>query len=250
MGVDFEAIIGHSLSAADLPTLPARLNADATPDLARAVREFARAKNRRHAAWHQAHSSDEPFQPVAEEGDWVYQQPGYRIYYDSEGRECSPYFISSEQPLGADILKPASTVWQEMTVEEVWAKADGVEIEGPARLNLFVTRHCITLLGGTRWYAFLAEQDIQHPLRTVFASLGSLLGSPFVIYVPDSAYCPSIAFDVTGEDTIDEVSAYVRQHCGPPAPSLAELVKGHDGRPAADGYFIDDFADFSGAASQ
>lgn len=90
MGANHGVIIAHNLSAEELPSLPTRLNADAAPALARAVRLLARANNRITAELNGVSLRSDEDYAAAEEPEWIYVERWRGVNLDSDGQEIPP----------------------------------------------------------------------------------------------------------------------------------------------------------------
>lgn len=235
MGVDFQAIIGHNLTASDLPALPNRLNSDAAPDLTQAVKLLARAYNRLHEETHR------PYPAAKEDDTWLYIEPRHGANL------LAPPPPPPKLAFGEGWPMRQPTTLRLFSAEEMWSGGYPIEYFGPADLRLDVHRHCC-VFGIARWYTFLAEQDFQYAMRLTAYELGQIIGSSRAVYVPDSTFLPASGRSVAWEGgDLDAVSAYLQEQCGPPAPTIATIEEGYDGHSRGDGYIIDDFADLKRA---
>lgn len=248
MGVDFDALIGHHLTAADVPRFPKMLAADAAPGLARAVRQYAHAANRHTAALNREYNDlSLPF--VTVDGDWEYEEPVWNTYLDSAGREI---WTLDEIHSMATQNSPFRPHKRRMSVDEVWSEDSEVSILGPAGLHLILFRRCSLLSCRMRWYTFLKNDEVQQAFRRVARETAQLLNAPAALYIPDH-YCPSGACDVyCPGGTFAEVASWLVEKCGPSAPSIASIYTEYDlpprdGSPVSvwegDGYFLDTFQD-------
>ena len=239
MGVDFEAIIGHTFSATDLPTLPSRLNADAAPDLARAQGNYTSAINRITTKFFSTHLTE-----------WLHIEPQYGIYLDAEGNETAPPPMP-EMVEGKRYATPGPSALRRASIEEAWAKSDGIQIVGPDNIDLLIFRQCCTFDGGPRWFIFLEEQDVQRTLRQVAYELSRIVGSPHAIYLPDSTFHASVGREIAWEGgDLDAAIVYLQKECGPPASSITAIQDETGSHRRGDGYFIDDFADLRAEKGQ
>jgi hypothetical protein len=119
-----------------------------------------------------------------------------------------------------------------------WEKGEMLLFEGPGNLSLSFG-HRVCMVGhGIRWTAFLTEVGWRQALRGVACELADFFGGTQAIYMPDS----SAAFDlVAGGGSFADVTAWLRAHIGPPAPSIAAIYDSLSD--VTEGYFIDTCVD-------
>jgi len=128
-------------------------------------------------------------------------------------------------------------------VAATWSRGELLVLEGPAGLSLDVQRAAVIVGHPARWGLFLRDAAIHEPLRRACRAVGAILGSTRAIYLPDSAYQESAALEVVWDGGgVAAVEAWLRQRVGPPAPTLASIVRTRDdGQWASRGYSIDRF---------
>lgn len=129
-----------------------------------------------------------------------------------------------------------------------WEAKRLVELDGPGGMCLDLAPAVCTVSCVTRWAIFLTWPHVQTAVRRMCYAFAHLLDSPFAIYVPDSTY--AIAIPATIElpiegYSLEEISAWLREHYGPPAPSLATIYSENKEAStwSGDGYYIDTFED-------
>lgn len=125
-----------------------------------------------------------------------------------------------------------------------WARGGAMWIDGPAGLSLGAGQHLYDLGFFVLWTNFLADADARTLVEQVSAALARLLGSPEVLYVPDSAYRASGVSDLEYTDaSVDDAKRWLRQHCGPPAERPTQIIspaveKGYQYDVDTNGYLI------------
>ena len=104
-----------------------------------------------------------------------------------------------------------------------------VRLEGPAGFGASVFKHALEVTSCARWWSFLFEPDVRAGLLEGIRSLASILLSSTIVYLPDSAFPPSVASDRVYEGrTVVEVVSWLETNVGKPAPSI-DALRGPDG---------------------
>lgn len=261
MGIDFVAVIGHHVPAAELADLATRLTPQAAPLLVRALAELACAANEREAAYEREDTQGRyrASRLVAEE-PWLFQYPSEPLFRFPNGMlttEAQPpqqFSISEEHQRRYPHVEwmewyiPLPAGHRMISVETAWARDEDVQLIGPAGLRLYFRSRICYLTGGVvRWGAFLDEPRQQEAMRRVCREFASLLGSPVVLYMGD--HWSPWNYDLAADYTIEHAIADFLERHGPPATSLADLAAirdlyDRDGRSTGrgyspDGYFLD-----------
>ncbi|HEX5505590.1 MAG TPA: hypothetical protein VFW96_23435 [Thermomicrobiales bacterium] len=128
--------------------------------------------------------------------------------------------------------------------EAVWAAGEAILAKHPAGGVFVWIGHRSCIFGcGLVWSAFIESPHLQALVHDTCAALAPILGSPASIYLP-SDYAVSSATNLVYEGGgLAEVAAWLREHHGPPVPSLGALGPPTDGRAwEGNDYFIDTFA--------
>lgn len=103
-----------------------------------------------------------------------------------------------------------------------------LSLEGPACFTAWVFKRALEVTNCARWSSFLFEQDVRAGLFDGVRSLAGILRSSTIIYLPDSAYPPSVASDRLHEGSgVAEVINWLRTNVGEPAPSI-DAIRGPD----------------------
>lgn len=96
-----------------------------------------------------------------------------------------------------------------------------VSLEGPSCFAAWVFRYAIDVTSCARWWSFLFEPDVRAGLLDGVRGMASVLRSSTIIYLPDSAYPPSVASDRLYEGGgVAEVVDWLRTNVGEAAPSI------------------------------
>jgi hypothetical protein len=103
-----------------------------------------------------------------------------------------------------------------------------VHLEGPSVFGAWVFRHALEVTSCARWWSFLYQKDVRAGLLAGVRQLAGLLGSSTIVYLPDSAYPPSVASDRLHEGgEIAEVINWLQTKVGAPASSI-DAIRGAD----------------------
>jgi hypothetical protein len=158
-----------------------------------------------------------------------------------------------EMVAGKRYAIPGPSALRRASIEEAWARSDGIQVVGPGDIALLSFRQCCTFEcrtfdSGPRRSIFLEEQDVQRTLRQVAYEMCRIVGSPHAIYLPGTTFHASVGREIVWEGgDLDAVIAYLQKECGPPASSITAIQDETNGHRRGEGYFIDDFADLKEA---
>jgi hypothetical protein len=142
--------------------------------------------------------------------------------------------------------------WRNFDVENVelaWSQGIECELER-SPVHLYLSRSACTVWTMTRWRAFLSNDRTRDSLRRVCYELSILMAPtrriPRAIYLPDSAVPGSNALELVEQGRLfEEALSWLREHCGPPPPTIASVDQDlGKGEQVSVGYFLDDFAEF------
>ena len=126
-------------------------------------------------------------------------------------------------------------------VIQIWQDEQAfLALKGPCWIRLEVAPHGI-LYNELRWGVFLTDLRAQMMYRGLCAQLARALESPAAIYLPDSTYPISCAFDSIAYEGApwDVFCDTLAATYGPPAPQMADIVQVYD----FNHYYVDRFND-------
>lgn len=106
----------------------------------------------------------------------------------------------------------------------MWAAGEAILAKHPAGgVSIWIGRRSCIFGCGLVWSAFIGSPHLQALAHDTCAQLSRILGSPAAIYLP-SDYAVSGATELVYEgDGLAELQAWLREHHGPPVPSLGAL---------------------------
>jgi len=98
------------------------------------------------------------------------------------------------------------------------------EIEGPYGIRLVLGARLCEISALVRWGAFIEDEAVQAAVTALCKAVASCLGAKQVIYIPDSAYCPSLAMNFLEQYMpLEAVIDWLSRECGPPAPTISSI---------------------------
>lgn len=98
------------------------------------------------------------------------------------------------------------------------------EVEGPYGIRLVLGARLCEISALVRWGAFIGDEPVQAAVTALCMAVASCLGAKQVIYVPDSAYCPSSAMNFLEQYMpLEAVIDWLSHECGPPAPTISSI---------------------------
>jgi len=124
-----------------------------------------------------------------------------------------------------------------------------VNLEGPACFGAWVHKRALEVTNHARWWSFLYEQNVRAGLLDGVRSLARILRSSTIIYLPDSAFPPSVASDRLHEGSgVAEVITWLQTHVGGPALSIDAICGPDDDHPDESGYVVERLSQTKAAA--
>ena len=113
----------------------------------------------------------------------------------------------------------------ERQVEAAWDAGDTPSFAW-AGFSLYIGRHAVEATHLEKLAGFVLDlDDLRDPLRTCGRALAIALGSPAVLYGPDSASSFEMVSDGVREGrTLAELVHLAEVHCGPPADDIRSMA--------------------------
>jgi hypothetical protein len=110
-----------------------------------------------------------------------------------------------------------------------WDMDDTPSLEW-AGFSLYIGRHTLEATHLEKLAGFVLDlDDLQGPLRACGRALAAALGSPAIMYGPDSASAFEFVSDgVSQGRTLDELLHLAEVHCGPPAEDIRSMADEHE----------------------
>ncbi len=240
MGLDFTAVLGHSLDPREMWALSHRLSPEHAPRLADTIAEFDRQANEYMVVKHQLPPG---FYRAAEQ-TWTVCPTRLPLFKDTTGALTLEEPPATYGDIGAgsrQIHFSPVAAWRTVGVEEWWALEKLVEVDGPIRPGLSIGPRALGLHCWLRWGVFLSEPTLRLSLRRICHELARAVGSPLALYSSD-ARTPIDA--IMDGSTIEQIVAQLHADPGPPRPIFPVIGKGSAPNDSdRDGYYLDTFAD-------
>jgi len=103
-----------------------------------------------------------------------------------------------------------------------------VHLDGPSCFGAWVFKQALEVTSTARWSSFLFEEDVRAGLLEAVRQLARVLRSSTIVYLPDSAFPPSVASDRLYEGGgVAEVVDWLQTNVGPAASSI-DAIRGAD----------------------
>ena len=98
------------------------------------------------------------------------------------------------------------------------------ELNGPYGTWIEFGRTLFVVHPPLKWGAFVDDQEVQKSIVALCEAIVLCLGGKAILYVPDSAYCPSRASDFIFEDVdFDFLIDFLHKQCSPSAATISEI---------------------------
>jgi hypothetical protein len=103
-----------------------------------------------------------------------------------------------------------------------------VRLEGPSCFSVGVFKQALEVTSSARWWSFLFQEDVRAGLLEGVRQLAGVLRSSTIVYLPDSAFPPSVASDRLYEGGgMAEVVDWLQANVGSAASSI-DAIRGAD----------------------
>ncbi len=115
------------------------------------------------------------------------------------------------------------------SVAEELFEAGQLSIDGPDGFRGTALKRGIEVIHLARWTSFLHDPDVQDGLQSAARRIGQIVRATHLLYLPDSAFPPSVASDVLFEGkSIEDALAWLRAEVGAPFASPGDVVGNDD----------------------
>jgi hypothetical protein len=99
-----------------------------------------------------------------------------------------------------------------------------LEARGPYSIDIDFWPRIAVIRPTPKWGAFVSDSKVEMAVRSVCRTIGTCIGASQLLYVPDSAYCPSRALDFVEQDIpLDAIVDWLRITCGPPSQDVPSI---------------------------
>lgn len=99
-----------------------------------------------------------------------------------------------------------------------------LEAHGPYSIDIDFWPRIAVIRPTPKWGAFVSDPEVELAVRSVCRTIGTCIGASRLLYVPDSAYCPSRALDFVEQDIpLDAIVDWLRRTCGPPSQDIPSI---------------------------
>jgi hypothetical protein len=99
-----------------------------------------------------------------------------------------------------------------------------ITIEGPYKLRLEIGPRFCVINPTPKWGALVSDPEVEAAVTAWCHSVAICVGATKLVYLPDSAYCPSRAFDFLEQDMpLEAIIDWLSIECGPPASCLSSI---------------------------
>jgi len=237
MGIDFTAVLGHTIDPEQLRTLPHRLSAACSPHLSEAIIELMTCK----AEYYSKYEAKRPTLDDFSEGGWYVQPTRLALYKDETGNLTPKMPQPVEEDTGTGFVRvflPPVAAWRTLSVEENWAAGNWFDVQG--YIGLAIGPCTLALSCWPRWWTFLTAPKVQEVTRRVCYELARVVGSPQALYLAD---CWDPIDAIIAGATIEQIVAQLHAGLGAPEPALTVLSEDTAGDAIRDAYYLDSFAD-------
>jgi hypothetical protein len=113
-------------------------------------------------------------------------------------------------------------------------------LEGPSCFAMQVFKRACEVTSPARWWSFLFEADVRAGLLEGIQGLAKVLRSSTIVYLPDSAYPPSLASDLVYEGRgVADVVTWLETNVGAPAPSIDGICGADEENWNESGYVVE-----------
>lgn len=139
-----------------------------------------------------------------------------------------PAKLSEVGPLIASNINLYRTLtpWSTWVPELDWkwdippSESSRPELDGPLGFSIdFFELGTYSISTPPRWWQFIGEAPVRQGVREVCESIGRILGSSTLFYVPDQICTAAFADGMAVEDIpLHEIEARLIEECGPPTP--------------------------------